>query len=108
MGNQIGTKVLSNGKLSFKLDPATIEIVILATMQRMEFDDLPEYLYYLLKETIEKMIRAGQGRISLRKSEFFALFDPAIANYLDEPTQMILKQAISFKEIPHIVRPLNS
>ncbi len=98
MGAEVGTRMLPSGKLSFKVDPPILEVVILATRQRIAFEELPEYLHYLLEEVVEKL-EHKTGRISLRKSEFFALFDPAIAAYLDEPTQIVLKQQISFKEI---------
>ena len=69
-------------------------ILRLAVQQRLHFDELPDYLYYLLEETLEKLERE---RCKLRKSEFFALFQEDTMQYVDLPTQLLIRQAVQLE-----------
>lgn len=83
-------KLLKSGKIAVKLSPETQAILRRAVQVRLEMDKLPHYLEYLLQEAQEKL----QGEhCKFRKSEFFALFQEDNMIYIDEPTQLLLRDA---------------
>ncbi len=88
---------LASGKLKLKIGAEEGHVLKMAIHQAIEFDgpDLPDYLYYLLIELLEKM---EKDKWSFRKSEFFALASPIVMNYVDIPTQTVLRQAFEIKE----------
>ncbi len=86
---------LKNGKISVKLPRDTQVAVVKAIQIRLELDELPHYLEYLLQEAVEKL----QGEsCQLRKSEFFALFHPDNMIYIDDPTQLLIREAVQLEE----------
>ncbi len=86
---------LKNGKITVKLSPDTQLAILKAIQIRLEMDDLPHYLDYLLQEAMEKL----QGEsCKLRKSEFFALFHPDNMIYIDEPTQLLIREAAQLED----------
>jgi len=83
-------KLLKSGKIAIKLSPEAQSILRRAVQIRLEMDELPHYLEYLLQEALERL----QGdQCKLRKSEFFALFQEDNMIYIDEPTQLLLRDA---------------
>lgn len=93
-------KLLKSGKIAVKLSPETQVILRRAVQIRLEMDELPHYLEYLLLEAQEKL----QGDpCKFRKSEFFALFHEATMIYLDEPTQLLLRDAAQLQGQPAII-----
>ncbi len=91
-------KLLKNGKVSLKLHPEEAEALILALKQAVEFDELEVYLAFLLEEAQEKLENGLDGSpVRLRKSELFALFDAAVMQYLDTPTQILIRGAAHIK-----------
>lgn len=86
---------LKNGKITVKLSPDTQVAILKAIQIRLEMDELPHYLEYLLQEAMEKL----QGEAcKLRKSEFFALFHPDNMIYIDEPTQLLIREAVQLED----------
>ena len=91
-------KLLKNGKVSLKLHPDEVEVLILALKQAIEFDELELYYAFLLEEALEKLENGQDGEaVRLRKSELFALFDAAVMQYLDTPTQILIREAAHIK-----------
>lgn len=88
---------LKSGKIAVKLSTDTQLAIIKAIRIRLEMDELPHYLEYLLQEALEKL----QGEsCKLRKSEFFALFHPDNMIYIDEPTQLIIRDTVQLESQP--------
>lgn len=97
MGSKMKTaKELKSGKMSVDLDMNMLDVLIHAFECCINFDEeeLPLPFYFLLQELLKKLQKHwlhGGGRISLRKSEFFALADPEVVKHLDEPTGILLR-----------------
>ncbi len=87
-------RTLKSGKIAVKLSEETMSILRLALQQRLHFDESPDYLHYLLEETLDKLV--GDS-CKLRKSEFFALFQEASMRYIDLPTQLLIRQAVQLE-----------
>lgn len=83
-------RTLKSGKIALKLGDETMIILRLAVQQRLYFEELPEYLYFLLEEALEKL--EGDS-CKLQKSEFFAIFQEATMQYIDLPTQLLIREA---------------
>ncbi len=88
---------LKSGKLKLKIGPDEGHVLKMAIKQALEFDgqDIPDYLYYLLIEVLDKI---ENDKWTFRKSEFFALASPTVMNYVDIPTQSLLRQAFEIEE----------
>lgn len=57
--------------------------------------EMEPYLWFLLKEILEKIqMLDGGGTLKIRRSEFFALFDEGTIQWVDEPTQILLNNLI--------------
>lgn len=84
------------GKFSVKLDGEYWTVFLNAIQYRLHFEqeDLPLYLWSLLTELYQKIDQTNSNTISLRGSEFYSLFDPELMKYIDEATQILLKQAL--------------
>ncbi|PHN07823.1 hypothetical protein [Flavilitoribacter nigricans] len=89
-------KITKTGKISIKLPPILREPLILAAQQRLyyENEDLEHYSFFLLHETLQRLQRVSTNRIQFRFSEFFILLTPQTMQYLDEPTQILIRDAI--------------
>lgn len=85
---------LKSGKIAVKLAPDTLGIIRQAVQIRLELDELPDYLQFLLEEAKAKL--EGE-KCTLRKSEFFALFHNDTMQYIDIPTQMIIREAVQLE-----------
>lgn len=96
MGNEV--RILKNGKISFSLEQDLRNVVAMAIRAALYYDkdDFPTYLYYLLEEVVTKLDRPEE-RLQLRRSEFFAVFDQVVMQYIDEPTQHILRAMLSWR-----------
>jgi len=96
MGRSPRVKMLKNGKISFRMEADLRELVSMAIRARLFFDreDLEDYLYFLLDETLQRIEKADGDRVQLRRSEYLAVFHPDIMQYLDEPVQWMIRQAI--------------
>lgn len=99
-------KALKNGMIGLKLSEELIEVLKQAINQAIWYDqdDLPEYLYFLLLEVQEKL-HDSDGKLKLRKSEFFALFSSWSLRYIDDPTQVLMKEKIILPTLK-IIQPL--
>lgn len=95
-------KITKSGKISFKLPAALRQPLEMAARQRLYFegDDLDHHAFYLLHEAIISLQENPGQRVRLRTSEFFILFEAATMQYLDEPTQILLRQAVETKAAP--------
>lgn len=87
-------KSLKSGKIAVKLSPDTIQILRKAVRIRIELDQQPNYLEFLLEEAYAKL--EGE-KCSFRKSEYFALFHQDTMRYIDIPTQMIIREAVQLE-----------
>ena len=89
-------KITKTGKLSIKLPPKLREPLILAARQRLfyENEDLEHYSFFLLHEAVQRLQSVSVNRIQFRFSEFFILLTPQTMQYLDEPTQILIRDAI--------------
>ena len=89
-------KITKTGKLSIKLPPPLREPLILAARQRLfyENEDLEHYSFFLLHEALQRLQNVSTNRIQFRFSEFFILLTPQTMQYLDEPTQILIRDAI--------------
>ncbi|MCB0632089.1 MAG: hypothetical protein KDD15_20225 [Lewinella sp.] len=89
-------KLTKSGKISIKLPPELRQPLILAARQRLYFenDELDHYSFFLLYETLQRLQSVSTKRIQLRFSEFFILITPQTMQYLDEPTQLLIRDAI--------------
>ncbi len=88
-------KLLKNGKISFRLHQEEAEAAALAIKQAIEFDSLDLFHQCLLEETLEKLESGCEGGpIRLRRSEFFALCNLTVMQYLDAPTQILIRGAV--------------
>lgn len=89
-------KLTKSGKLSIKLPPQLREPLILAAQQRLyyENEDLEHYSFFLLHEALQRLQDVRRNRIQFRLSEFFILVTPQTMQYLDEPTQILIRDAI--------------
>lgn len=89
-------RLTKSGKLSIKLSPLLREPLILAAQQRLfyENEDLEHYSFFLLHEALQRLQNISTNRIQLRLSEFFILITPQTMQYLDEPTQILIRDAI--------------
>ena len=85
---------LKSGKIAVKLSPETIQILRKAVRIRLELDEQPNYLECLLEEACAKL--EGE-KCTFRKSEFFALFHADTMQYIDIPTQMIIRAAVQLE-----------
>lgn len=105
---ETGVKILKDGRISLALSEEMIDILSIAINQALFYDeqDLPEYLYYLLYEIREKL-QDAHGRLKLRRSEFFALFSSWNIRYIDDPTQILLKEKVILPTI-NIIQPLTN
>lgn len=85
-------KETKDGRLSFRLPDDLKQIITLAINYRIKYDLVPEYLYHLLDEA--KTALRKEGKIRMRKSEFFAVFHPEQMRYIEEPTMLLIKEHI--------------
>lgn len=92
-------KLTKTGKLSIKLPPKLREPLILAAQQRLyyENEDLEHFSFFLLHEALQRMESVSTNAIQFRLSEFFILLTPQTMQYLDEPTQILIRDAIEAK-----------
>lgn len=97
-------KLLKSGKIAVKLSFETRSILFRAIQIRIEMDNLPNYLEYLLREAQEKL---QNEQCKFRKSEFFALFHARTLIYLDEPTQLLVRDAAQLQE-QTVIAPTSS
>ena len=88
-GTMHSTKLTKEGKISLVLPEDLKDIIILSIRYRLDFDEVPEYLYHLLQETIASLSKAGKTK--MRKSEFFAVFHPEQMRYMETSTMHLIK-----------------
>lgn len=88
-------RLLKSGKIAVKIGKETMEVLRLAVQQRLHFESLPDHLHYLLEEALERL----EGKTcKLRKSEFFAVFQEETMQYVDIPTQLLIRQAVELEQ----------
>ena len=82
-------KRLKDGRYKFILDDELRSILYNATASVLHFDgdELPDYLYALLHETLDTLQENLEPR--LRRSQVIAMLHFA-SKYIDEPTQLII------------------
>lgn len=93
-------KETKGGKLSFRLPDDLKEIIIMAINYRIKHDLVPEYLHHLLEEA--KVALSKEGKLSMRKSEFFAVFHPEQMRYFENSTITLIRAHIG--ELPLLYR----
>ena len=96
MNNTPTIKETKDGKLSFRLPDDLKQIIILAINYRLKHDLVPEYLYHLLQEAITTLKK--DGKLRMRKSEFFAVFHPEQMRYFETSTITLIRAHIG--ELP--------
>lgn len=98
--------IQQSGKIAFSLKQDERQIILLAVRQAVYFDagEMPPALYWLLIESLSELEKENK-HISLRKSEFFAVFSEVVMQYVDIPTQLILKQAVSLSQFTNKLNP---
>lgn len=94
MGTQV--KILKDGRYSIALEGELRDLLVLAISRRIHdhHPGLPIYLHCLLHEAFTALASADGNRVKLRRSEYFAVFDPAVMRYIDEPTQNIIREQV--------------
>ena len=96
MGN-MKVKTTKDGAVSLKMEQPLWEVLERALQKRILEDglemDFP--LWCLLKEILQKLQLLDGATLKLRRSEFFALFDEGTMQWVDEPTQVLLREFIT-------------
>jgi hypothetical protein len=82
-------KETKDGRLSFRLPDDLKQIITLAINYRLKNDLVPEYLHHLLNEA--KTALRKEGKIRMRKSEFFAVFHPEQMRYFENSTITLIR-----------------
>ena len=97
MAKRMSVKVRKNGKLSVKLDEVTWMLIYHSLQCRLYYDhdEIETLEWLLLLEVFDQVGKMTGKTMVLKKSEFFALFQPGTMKYLDEPTQILLNEIIS-------------
>ena len=82
-------KRLKDGRFKFTLDPELHSILLNATASVLHFDgdELPDYLFALLHETLHLLEDTLEPR--LPKSQVLAMLQFA-SKYIDQPTQVLI------------------
>ena len=82
-------KRLKDGRFKFTLDPELRTILFNATASALHFDadEFPDYLFALLKETLDVLQDTEEPR--LRRSQVLAMLQFG-SKYIDEPTQVVI------------------
>ena len=96
MGN-MKIKITKDGAFSLKMEWPLWEVLEKALQKRILEDGLGMefYLWCLLKEILQKIQLNDSASLKLRRSEFFALFDESTMRWVDEPTQILLREFIT-------------
>lgn len=90
-------KQRKNGSYSVKLDAELWLLTFFALQNRLQYDykQMPAFEYWLLEEVEEKLGNHTSGILVLKKSEVFVLFHPDTMRYLEESTQILIKEALN-------------
>ena len=90
-------KITKDGAFSLKMERALWAVLERSIQERLLEDglDMEPYLWCLLKEVLQKIQLLDGATLKLRRSEFFALFDEATMQWVDEPTQILLREFIT-------------
>ena len=90
-------KITKDGAFSLKMERPLWDVVEQAIQKRLLEDgmEMEFYLWCLLKEILQKVQLLDGATLKLRRSEFFALFDEATMQWVDEPTQILLREFIT-------------
>ena len=90
-------KITKDGAFSLKMERPLWDVLEQSIQKRILEDgfDMEPYLWCLLKEVLQKIQLLNGATLKLRRSEFFALFDEATMQWVDEPTQILLREFIT-------------
>lgn len=90
-------KTTKDGSISLKMEQPLWSVLEKAVQKRLLEDgmEMEFYLWCLLKEVLQKMQLLDGATLKFRRSEFFALFDEATMQWVDEPTQILLREFIT-------------
>ena len=90
-------KTTKDGSISLKMEQPLWSVLEKAVQKRLLEDgmEMEFFLWCLLKEILQKVQLLNGATLKLRRSEFFALFDEATMQWVDEPTQILLREFIT-------------
>jgi hypothetical protein len=92
------TKITKDGKISFVLPEDLKDLIILSIRYRIDFTEVTEYLHHLLLEAIDSLTK--EGRIKMRKSEFFAVFSAEQMRYMESYTMNLVRAHLGTLSAP--------
>ena len=96
------TKVTKDGKMSFHLPDDLKQLIIDVIECRLRIDHtVEEYLFHLLNEAKNSLRK--DGRIKMRKSEFFAVFHPDQMRHMKSDTQHLVRAHLGDLESPTLL-----